>query len=177
MNRLAFLILALSAILLMPPAALAAAQTFDAFAGDYTKHGHVTVSDGAGLSGSGRVRLYVHRTGNGRSARVILRGTLKIEGAVRPFSSVVVLGKDNSAIVSNLAPGVDDGHIAKKGSYSAGASRIHAQTSFVLNTTEGEAAFVIAVRAGGRRLIVTETLKATSLTSPITWRFTATSHR
>lgn len=154
------------------------AAPFANFQGDFSRHGVVKVSGGNGAAASGRIKQRFHVGADGQSARLSITGAITLGGAKRAFSAVYVFrrpadGGIRVAAVSNLAPGIDDGHAADDGSYTVTPASIRAGIPFVLGTTTGTAALLVQIkrRSGGAQLLVSQTLATNTLLSPITWRF------
>jgi hypothetical protein len=87
----------------------------------------------------------------------------------------VVFREEHVAAISNLAPGIDDGHSVDEGSYGVGARSIRAEFPYVFGTTPGSVSLFIRIEKHkhATRFRVTQILTSDALTSPITWRFSA----
>ena len=157
---------------------------FANFQGSFARRGAVKISDGGGIVASGRVAERFHLGSTGRNARLTIIGTIRLDGATRPLSVAYIFKRPNDegvqlAMISNLAPGIDDGYAAKAGIYSVTPGRIRATVPFVFGTTTGVATLSIRAtkRPRGTRLVVEQTLSTNTLLSPISWRFQALSAR
>jgi hypothetical protein len=152
---------------------------FANFAGSYSKHGTVKISEGGGTAASGKVQQNFHIGSTGESARLKITGTIEFDGATRPFSATYIFKRRNGggidvAAISNLAPGLDDGH-ASEGTYAVFPRKITADVPFVFGTTTGKATLLLRLkkRKRGVQLIATQTLFSSALLRPITWTFKA----
>jgi hypothetical protein len=166
---------AVAALVFSAPLVVAADPSpFRNLEGSFRKGGRVEIS-GAGVAARGKCRLVLHITDNGRSARLSIRGELVVNGAKRGFRNVIVFRGNGISAISNLAPGLDDGHSVEDGSYRVSPRSINAAFPVSSGTTAGEATIFIRKKSSPRRrrLLVTQTLVTDALTSPITWKFQA----
>lgn len=171
------LLVLLAALTLPAPFAQAAApSSFDPLAGSYSKAGRATVS--GGFSARGKCRIKLVPTADGAGARLRITGDFVLDGARRSFSNVVVLRRENVAAISNLAPGIDDGHAVEDGAYEVSPRSIRVSFPFFLNTTQGNVSLLVRVKPlGGRRqLVVTQTLVTDAFPSGVKWTFRAKEH-
>jgi len=157
---------------------------FANFAGRYSKHGLVNISDGHGTTATGKARQTFHVAASGESARLKITGSIKLGGATRPFTVTYIFKRRDAdgidvAAISNLAPGLDDGHATDNGAYNLGPRTILAEAPFVSGTTTGTASLFVRLkkRPRGTLLFVRQMLSSSALTHPITWTFKALSQR
>ncbi len=151
---------------------------FANFKGEYLRHGTVKITDGGGTSVTGKVKIRFIIATTGVKARLRISGTIKFKGALRSFSTGCIFKPKNIAVLTNVAPALDDGRGAK-GTYASSPRKITADVPFVFGTTTGKGTLLLRLkkRPRGTQLIVVQTLSTSALTRPITWTFKALSQR
>jgi len=184
-SRLSPLALAFLAAAL--PAWQAAAIPFASFAGDYDKHGAMSVSDGSGAKGSGTATLRFRVASDGESARLRISGVIEQgDDLTRPFAVNYLFKvhetpkhkKKHIALISNLAPGIDDG-LDSRGTYMASGRRISAIFPVEFGNVTGLATVEIRLtkREHSARLEATQTLTTSAISRPIVWKFSGAASR
>jgi len=145
------------------------------FLGKFLRSGKATVSNGDGIIGRGRSQVRFTSTSDGGVARLRISGSLRIEGTPRSFTNIILFKKEALAALSNLAPGIDDGHVADEGSYRAGTRSIRVSFPFRVGTTTGSAEIFLRLEKSARvtRIRITQTLVSDALTAPVVWQFSA----
>jgi hypothetical protein len=156
----------------------AQALTVENFAGDYGKHGAMSISDGSGARGSGEATLRFVISPDGKSGRLNISGFIEMGDTDRPFKVGCVFRQKGIALITNLAPGIDDG-IDSRGAYKASHSKITAKFPVDFGNVTGEATIEIRLtkRTHSARLEVTQTLSTSAIARPIVWKFSGASSR
>lgn len=151
---------------------------FANFQGNFSKNAHVKVTPGAGGNSAGKIRQAFRIGKTGEDARLQVTGTLKVGGAARAFSVRYIFKRPDPegarpAAITNLAPGVDDGYSADKGTYTVSPRVIRAEIPFTVGIVTGRANLVVRLERvrRGTRMHVTQTLVTDALPRPIIWRF------
>ncbi len=107
------------------------------FNGDYSA-GTTKISDGQATPVKGSAKVLFSTVSTGRQSKLKIHATIELPDDDRKLSSTVMFRRKHRARISNLAPGLDDGHIAE-GTYHASPSRIHAEFPFVVGSATGRA--------------------------------------